>query len=114
MSTHPNAILGVRLIPDGTTRKVYRALTGDDPDRDVKIGPNRYHVIAMEDDYDESFQIQAKEGDVVLLNYLTYGYGVTITWDKVQAQKDELEAWAKVAAEEHQCAYEIFVTANYW
>jgi hypothetical protein len=117
MSTHPNAILAVALTPDETTRKTLRAIlaeAGIDDDDQIKIGDAEYHLIVMESDYDDSMQVSAKEGDIVALDMVTYGYGETISWAKLEAQKTDLEQWAKGVCERHKCSYEIFVTANYW
>ena len=117
MSTHPNVILLLTLTPDGLARKTYRAIVGANADPDdaaLEIGGERYNVRVMEDDYDDGFQISAKEGDIIIFDYVTYGYGEKIAWDKLEAQKVALEAWAKEAAERHHCTYTISVTANYW
>lgn len=68
----------------------------------------------MEEEYNESWQIQAKEGDIVLHDFITYGYGKKIIWAALENQKNNLEAWAKGICERHHCTYKIFVTANYW
>ena len=68
----------------------------------------------MENDYDDSNQLSAKEGDIVLYDLVTYGYGEMVTWEKLEAQKQVLEEWAKGVCERHKCSYQIFVGANYW
>ncbi len=117
MSIHPNAMLLLTLTPDDLARKTYRAIlseTGSDEDDDIKIGDDTYHHRVMEEDYYESSQISAKEGDIVLWDLVTYGYGETITWAKLEAQKNALEEWARGICERHHCKAEIFVGANYW
>lgn len=118
MSTHPNAMLLLVLTPDDLARKTYRAILDEaglkHNDEDIKIAGDDYHHRVMEEDYYEDSQITAKEGDIVLWDLVTYGYGATITWAKLEAQKNTLEAWAKNICERHKCSFEIFVSANYW
>ena len=117
MSTHPNAILMVTLTPDHLARKTYRAIIasdGGDDGKRVKISGIDYNILVMEGDYDEGFQITAKEGDIVLFDMVTYGYGEIIEWAKLEAQKMKLEEWAKDVCEKHSCTFEISITANYW
>jgi len=117
MSTHPNAILMLALKPDDLARKTYRAIQaelGIKDDDTIKIGEATYHNMVMESDYDEGFQISADEGDIVLWDPVTYGYGDRIAWDKLAEQKAALEEWAKGICERHHCSASIFVTANYW
>ena len=117
MSTHPNAILLLALTPEGLTRRTFKNILGFDFEKDetdIKINDKSYHCVIMEDSYDEGWQVSAKEGDIVLLHMVTYGYGKTVEWDKVAKQKLELEEWAKKICELHDCTYKIFITANYW
>jgi hypothetical protein len=120
MSTHPNAILMVVLTPDGLSRKTMReirisaGIQDSDVDRDIKIGSAEYHTLLMEDEYNEGYQLSGKEGDIILFDFLTYGYGDSIGWDRVESQKAELEAWAEAVCEKHHCTYAIRISANYW
>ncbi len=68
----------------------------------------------MESDYDESMQLSSKEGDLLIYDLITYGYGESIDWNELESQKRDLEAWAKQTSEKHHCSYLIRVTANYW
>lgn len=121
MSTHPNVILMLCLTPDNVTRKTHRDICTEmgvdnsrDSGGDIKIGSEDYSHIVMESDYDEGFQISAKEGDIVVFNLVTYGYGECILWDKLATQKKELEDWAIGICERYNCKAEILVSANYW
>jgi starvation-inducible outer membrane lipoprotein len=115
MSCHPNVILLLKLRPDGLARKTMREIAGDIPDAaDVKIGSHDYHRLVMESDYNDNWQLTAKEGDLLFFDLVTYGYGESIAWDKLVAQARELEDWALAMCAEHHCSYEIEVTANYW
>lgn len=117
MSTHPNAILLLVLTPDDLARKTYRALmeeAGIDEDGQFKIGNRGYNHLVMEDSYDDGWQIAAKEGSIVLHDFLTYGYGDRVPWAEVETRKAALEEWAKRICAEHHCSYEISVGANYW
>lgn len=117
MGTHPNAMLILRLTPDDLARKTYRAILEEakvEGDDEIKIGGFDYTHMVMESDYDESFQISAKEGEIVLHDFLTYGYGESMAWEKVESQKNDLEAWAKGICERHKCSYKIEIGANYW
>lgn len=117
MGTHPNTMLLAVLTPNGLTRQTARAIiseSGVEEDSDIKIGKEDYHLVIMEGDYDEGFQISAKEGDIVLMDFLTYGYGDTKNWDSVESQKKELEEWCKGICERHQCTYQIKISSNYW
>lgn len=117
MSTHPNVILALALKPDDGTRKTHRAImeeAGVALDDQIKIEGADYHVTVMESDYDDGYQISADEGDIVLFDMVTYGYGETIEWSKLEQQKASLDAWAKGVCERHKCSAKVFMTANYW
>ncbi len=117
VSTHPNAILALALNPHGLSRKTMAAILaeyGGDPDDGIQIGDVEYDHRIMESDYDDGMQIAAKEGELVFSDMVTYGYGETIEWEKLEQQKNQLEAWAKEMCQKHQCDYRIFVTANYF
>lgn len=120
MSTHPNAILMLTLQPQDLPRKTLRAIleaAGVDPDEEspsIKIGEHDYTVRLMEDSYDESFQIGAPVGTIVLHDFLTYGYGDKCSWEQAAAQQIALREWAQAACETHHCTiHEIAITANY-
>lgn len=115
MSTHPNAMLILRLTPDDLARKTYRAILAkqDGTDR-IVIGGVGYYCEVMESDYLEDVQISAPEGDIVVWHYVTYGYGETISWDDLVEQKAALEQWAKDICSRHKCQYSIVAGANYW
>jgi len=126
MSTHPNAILLLTLTPDDLARKTWRSILEyakvwewNNPgviheEGQIKIDNNEYHQKVMESDYYESMQISANEGDIVVYDLVTYGYGDTIEWEKLEKQKVKLEEWANDICEKFHCTYKIFVTANYW
>lgn len=118
MSTHPNALLLLKLTPDDLARKTYRAIceaeNASDMDPTIKIGGARFRIKVMESDYDEGYQIAAKEGQIVLFNFLTYGYGEEAAWDEVKARVEALDAWAKEACDKYKCSYAIKLSANYW
>jgi hypothetical protein len=110
-------ILGV-LVPDDLTRKTFRAIVdeagGGEDGYPIKIGERSYGLRVMEDSYDSEYQISAPEGSIVAHGYLTYGYGETLPWEKVEQAKAELEEWLRGIAERHKCSYSIRLTANYW
>lgn len=120
MSTHPNAILLLVLTPDDLARKTYRAILTDQREdfnadlHDIEIAGESYHHDVMETNYHEGYQVSAKEGDIIIFDYVTYGYGDVMEWSQFEAQKNDLEAWAKEACEKYHCTYKIYVTANYW
>ena len=118
MSTHPNAMLLLVLKPDDLSRKTLRAIRreagSDEEDGDIKIGEDSYHIDVMESTYDEDKQIAADEGDIVMWDLVTYGYGERVTWDKLAAQKAALEAWTAGVCERHKCTASFYVSANYW
>jgi hypothetical protein len=120
MGNHPNVILAVAISPQGLSRKTMAALKEDagvnysEADEQFTIEGKEYHCVVMEGDYDDSFQVKAKEGDLVFLDMVTYGYGDVIDWLNLANQAESLEAWAKAVCEKHHCDYRIFVTANYW
>jgi hypothetical protein len=120
MGTHPNVILAVALKPDGLSRKTLRGMieAGDvadnDGDTEASIDGKTFYVTIMEDDYDEDYQIAADEGDIVIWDMVTYGYGEVIAWDDLASMKLAVAAWAKDVGERHHCKPRCFVTANYW
>lgn len=110
-------MLLLALKPDDSTRKTFRAImaeAGKAEDDDLKIGDADYHIVVMEGSYDDNNQITADEGDIVVFDLVTYGYGERIEWDKLAAQKAALEEWAKGICERHKCTASFYVTANYW
>jgi len=118
MSAHPNVILLCRLKPDDLARKTLRSIRAEmeaeEDEGDFNIGTSTYHTKLLESDYDDSWQIGGDEGDILVFDLVTYGYGEDIAWDKLNAQKAELEEWAKKVCEKFSCSYTIAVTANYW
>lgn len=115
MSTHPNVILVLKLTPEGLARRTMREIAGEIPDAaDIKIGSHDYHRVVMESDYNDDWQLTAKEGDLLFFDLVTYGYGEVISWENLAAQAYELEQWAKEISVKHHCSYAIEVTANYW
>ncbi len=122
MGTHPNVILMARVTPDGLARKTRSAIvreygdkeTSIKDDTDVLIGGSRYHTIVMEGDYDEGYQIRGKEGDILVLDMVTYGYGEEISYADLSKKHDELKEWCKQVCIKNSCSFEIVVTANYW
>lgn len=121
MSTHPNAILMLTLQPQDLPRKTMRAIlaeAGVDPDEEspqIKIGNEDYTVRLMEDSYDESIQLAAPVGTIVLHDFLTYGYGEKLSWENAAQRQAALKAWADDVCEKHHCSiHEIAVAANYW
>lgn len=131
MGTHPNALLVAELSPNDLPRKTYKELKvecGEDPDDDdlevlIPTGiesenrwerEDRYHTFLAEDDYNQSNQITATVGSIILWDPVTYGYGERIEWDKLEAQKQRLDEWCKNISEKLNCTYRIYVTANYW
>jgi hypothetical protein len=121
MSIHPNVILMVVLTPDNLSRKTYREilLANDDgnmsaEDNNIKIDNKTYNVFVAESEYNEIWQISVPEGSIVIMDMVTYGYGESITWNKLEQQKNVLENWAKKTCEEYKCTYSIEVSANYW
>lgn len=81
---------------------------------DIRIGEQDYHLLVMESDYDDGFQISAKEGDLVFFRFVTYGYGDTVEWAALVSEQRALDAWAKETSAKHACDYRIEVSANYW
>jgi hypothetical protein len=119
MRTHPNVILKLTLTPDDLARKTYRAILAEAnvtaPDLgDIQVGDTGYHSYVAEEDYNDSYQLSAPEGSIVVFRFVTYGYGEEIVWDVLDQQKCELEAWAKGICERHHCSMTISVAANYW
>jgi hypothetical protein len=118
MSTHPNTILLLIVKPDGLTRRTLRDILAEtDTDQDdlyIKINGEDYRALVMEDGYNDDYQITAEEGDIVFFDFVTYGYGDVIEWDKLEKRKSDLEEWAIGICERHNCTYKIVVTANYW
>lgn len=107
------------LKPDGLSRKTFRSILEengiqDDELDDLKIADEEYNFIVMESDYHEGYQISADEGDLVFFDMVTYGYGDTIEWSKLEKQKNDIEQWAKDTSQKHNCSYKIVITANYW
>lgn len=119
MSTHPNVLLLAVFTPEDLSRKTMRNILDEYgekniSDPDIMLGKLRLHPEVMEQDYDESWQVSAKEGDLVFIHLATYGYGEKLSWDEFVAQKEIIDAWAKEASVKYHCEYRLYVSANYW
>ena len=124
MSAHPNVVLLLLLTPEDLTRRTMKKIVEmydgqvhedeDETSREIKIAGENYYIEPMEGNYLESWQISGKEGDIAVFDLVTYGYGESIVWEKLEKQKQELEKWAKAVCEQFHCNYQIFITANYW
>lgn len=129
MGAHPNVLLIAVIKPDETSRKTMRAILGEAGDAEndgviclpggtasdsKKTGEvNLYHLV-MEGSYDDGWQIEAKEGDLIFFEMVTYGYGEFLTWADLERRKTILDEWCRGICERHKCAYEIRVSANHW
>jgi hypothetical protein len=122
MSTHPNTILCAAFTTDDLPNKTYRAILSevpnphdyDLPDLNIPIGDNEYHTL-LYNQYDTELQITAKQGQIIVYDFVTYGYGETIEFYELLKRKEELEMWANDICIRHRCSkVEFFVTANYW
>lgn len=117
MSIHPNTLLMLILRPNGLSRKTLREIldeTNTEAEEDIKINDREFHYIIMEDRYQKSYQISSEEGDIVIFDFVTYGYGDSIGWDKLEKLKNALEVWAIPICKKFNCEYEIKISANYW
>jgi len=117
--SRPNVILLLRLKPEDLARETLRSIlaeVGAQPTdfNQLEIGGNYYTLSVMESDYDEDNQIAADEGDIIVYNLVTYGYGDVAPWEYLCAQKAALDVWAAGVCERHHCTASVFVTANYW
>lgn len=105
---------------DGTARKTFREIAEHEEAEisegsfTIKIGGRSYTVSVMEEDYDQDMQISGEEGQIVLHDFLTYGYGERLSLDALNMAIEELQHWAMQASKRHHCAYEISIGANYW
>ena len=79
-------------------------------DGELCIGEFIYHALVMESDYDDSWQISGEEGDLVIFDLVTYGYGREISWQELEKRKNDLEAWV----EKNGLTFSISVSANHW
>ena len=62
------------------------------------VGNTTTSTGVMEDDYDKGNQLGLPEGTIYVFSLVTYGYGETIKWADLEAQKVALEDWAKAGA----------------
>lgn len=120
MSTHPNAILFVTMLPDDFPEKTFRAIAAeigaaDLTDVRAKVGEHEYAVYLHEEYDADGYQIEAPEGSIVAHDFLTYGYGDVIEWAEVAKRQAALLEWAQGVCERHKCSSpRVFITANYW
>lgn len=103
------------LFLDSKGEVVKNAITGKDlrhsrDDDELCIGDYCYDTLVMESEYDESWQISGEEGDLIIFDLVTYGYGQEITLRDLQQRIDSLETWAI----QHSLSYKISISANYW
>lgn len=116
MSDQPNVMLMAVLTPDDLARRTARAIceelhtTGAG---DFQLGGKWFTVTIMEDNYDDTYQIKAMEGQIVVHCYLTYGYGLYMAWAEVVMLVNELERVIVDLCEKFHCTHEIVIGANY-
>lgn len=96
-------------IAHAKTKENLHISRGDDQ---ICIGNFSYDTLVMEEEYDESWQIGGKEGDLIIFDLVTYGYGEEISWKDLQKRVDDLELWAVQPC--RNLTYYISVSANYW
>lgn len=94
---------------------VKNSITGEDlhisrNDDQLSIGNYCYDTIVMEEEYNESWQISGKKGDLIIFDLVTYGYGEEITLKNLYSRINDLETWAL----QHSLTYKISISANYW
>jgi len=119
---HPNVVLVLRLTPEGLPSKTYEDILADEKiyvddggySSEIEIDGDGYDHHLMEDSYYEDYQISASEGDIIVFDLVTYGYGECIEWESLLSKKTELEKWALPVCEKHSCKASVFITANYW
>lgn len=85
------------LFINGKGEVVKNGLTGEDLRRtrdedQLAIGERVYHTLVMEDNYDEGWQISGSEGDLIIFDLVTYGYGKDIKWGDLQDRVNSLRA----------------------
>ncbi len=134
MSQHPNVILALEMATDDLPMKTLRAIVSeyrksfiakggdrigetvyDDDYIQIKPDGEDYNFLVAESDYEEGWQLQTTEGNLYFFRMVTYGYGEVVGWAELDAEKQELDAWASTVAEKyHLSNHSIFVTANYW
>lgn len=107
--------------PDFNARKFFQAPPLDDTEGDedgddgfeVVISGRSYTATVFdEEEYDDGYQIEGKEGQIVLHEYLTYGYGETVEFSEVVRLVNNLRAWA----DDRSMIFDhsVRIGANYW
>ena len=112
-------MLMAHLSPGDLPRKTFLAILADhgasEEDTNIKIKGTEYNAVLMDEDYDEGWQISGTPGEIVLMDFVTYGYGERIQWDKLDAQRAALAAWVDANKERYDLQdTSISVGANYW
>lgn len=119
MSSHPNVILMCVLQPAGPPDKAFADIAAEQ-DAPIEYGTTAilkglggFIMQLMVSDYDDSYQITAPKGSIVVHDYVTYGHGDAIEWEELNAKKEKLAAWARLVCDRHNCTHAIQITANY-
>lgn len=81
-------------------------------DDEITIGQFNYNILVMEDSYDSSWQISGEEGDLIIFDLVTYGYGEEISWSDLQKRVDDIKLWAMQPS--RNLEVQISISANYW
>jgi hypothetical protein len=98
-----------------TLRAIIAEAEEDFESGDITIGADDYMWRALEDDYDDGMQVGGPSGSIIFFDMVTYGYGDTIAWEKLETQQKALREWAEGICERHHCTlHGIFITANYF
>ena len=121
MSRNLSIILFASITPPDTLGDLFGDIvkeseTVDDYDTEdtaveIKINGKEYTCASAGADLDFA---RDDDGDVIVYDYMYQGTGSTITWDHLEKQKNELEAWARSVCKRHHCTYSIFVSAHYF
>jgi hypothetical protein len=120
MSMHPNTLLLAVLKPlddnvdSFEIMKKYFSSGEDENYGYVTIKQKDYTCKQLIDGYDEDYQIEVDEGDIVLFTMVTYGYADKTPWNAVKKQELYLSDWLFSVRKEINCSYEIYLTANMW
>lgn len=83
---------------------------------EILIDGNIYYVMPSSEGDSSGYHIYGdNDGDILIWDYISYGYGDYIDWDRLHLQKVALQNWCdEIKFKLPGFEYKIVVTANYW
>lgn len=122
MSRHPNVMIQLVLTPLDREFNFYSyfgwALPLEEEEEfelEQTIGDHDYYVTVFTESnegFDDNWQINGEEGQIIIHRMLTGDYGDTVTFDELVGFVNDMSTW--IASHSAHFGWEVRIGANYW